>query len=139
MVILNLSTSLPTYPLNLKWSIRRLTKFLPITSYLGDALVHLSFPVLLLGAGLLHPLAALGPLANYAFLRFVGGDRETEAHQEKRYAAENPAKLAQLREYRASKNSFWPAPAEAANRWTWIVIAAGTVGVVAERGVRALL
>ena len=101
--------------------------------------MHLSFPVLLLGAGLLHPLAALGPAANYVFLRLVGGDRETEAQQETRYAAESPAKLAQLHEYRASTNSFWPAPREAANPWTWAVVAAGAAGVLVERGVRTLL
>ena len=95
--------------------------------------------MLLLGAGLLHPLAVLGPVANYAFLRLVGGDRETEAQQEERYAAESPAKLAQLREYRADKNSFWPAPREAANPWTWAVVAAGAAGVLVERGIRALL
>ncbi|RYP57200.1 hypothetical protein DL769_009638 [Monosporascus sp. CRB-8-3] len=108
-------------------------------NYLGDALVHFSFPALLLGAGLLHPLAALGPLANYAFLRFVGGDKENEESQEKRYVKENPLKLQQLREYRREKNSFWPSPREASNSWTWIVLAAGAGGVLLERGLRAAL
>ncbi|KAK7757882.1 hypothetical protein SLS62_000260 [Diatrype stigma] len=109
-------------------------------NYLGDALVHLSFPILLLGAGVLHPIALLGPAANYLFLRFVGGDRQTEASQERRYsspAAEgNPAKLAQLKAYRRDKNSFWPAPSEAANRWTWIVFAAGAGAAVLEGAAR---
>ncbi|RYO91079.1 hypothetical protein DL766_003357 [Monosporascus sp. MC13-8B] len=108
-------------------------------NYLGDALVHFSFPVLLLGAGLLHPLAGLGPLANYAFLRFVGGDKENEESQEKRYVKENPLKLQQLREYRREKNSFWPSPREASNSWTWIVLGAGAGGVLLERGLRAAL
>lgn len=101
--------------------------------------MHLSFPVLLLGGSLLHPLALLGPAANYAFLRLVGGDRENEAAQEKRYAAEAPAKLRQLQAYRAEKNSFWPSPREAANKWTWIVVAAGAAGVLVERGARFAL
>ncbi|RDW78968.1 DUF1295 domain protein [Aspergillus mulundensis] len=107
-------------------------------NYLGDALIHFSFPILLLGAGLFHPLAALGPVANYVFLRFVGGDRENEATQAERYAKEDPIKARDFAEYRAEKNSFWPSVKELGNKWTWAVVLAGAGGVVLERGIRSV-
>ena len=91
-------------------------------SYLGDALIHASFPILLIGAGLFHPLAALGPIVNYVFLRFVGGDRENEQSQAERYAKEDPVKALQFQDYQREKNSFWPDLKEASNKWTWIVV-----------------
>ncbi|KAI8277976.1 hypothetical protein K4K60_006583 [Colletotrichum sp. SAR11_57] len=106
-------------------------------NYLGDALCHLSFPVLLYSAGMLHPLAVLGPIFNYIILRYLGGDKENEASQEERYAKTSPVKLQQLREYRAEKNSFWPAVKEANNKWVWIVAGAGVVGAAVERGLLA--
>ncbi|KAJ0165839.1 hypothetical protein CTA2_9774 [Colletotrichum tanaceti] len=106
-------------------------------NYLGDALCHLSFPVLLYSAGMLHPLAALGPVFNYFILRYVGGDKENEASQEERYAKENPLKFQQLQEYKRDKNSFWPALAEYDNKWVLTVAAVGAVGVVVERGLLA--
>ncbi|KAF2141201.1 uncharacterized protein K452DRAFT_359005 [Aplosporella prunicola CBS 121167] len=108
-------------------------------NYLGDALVHASFPLLLYGAGILHPLALLGPVANYVFLRFIGGDKENEATQEKRYAKENPLKLQQLQEWRREKNSFWPSLKEVTNPWYLGILAAGVGGAVVERGIRAYL
>ncbi|KZT64542.1 DUF1295-domain-containing protein [Daedalea quercina L-15889] len=105
-------------------------------NYLGDALVHFSFPVLLYSAGLLHPLALLGPLANYVFLRAIGGDRETEDFQEDAYKAD-PIKYEQLVQYRREKNSFWPALKEAANKWTWAVVAIGAGGVALEGSLRS--
>ncbi|KAJ5937627.1 hypothetical protein N7454_003969 [Penicillium verhagenii] len=45
-------------------------------NYLGDTLVHLSFAVLSL-ANSFNPVVFVGPLANYVFLRFVGGDKQT--------------------------------------------------------------
>ncbi|KAH0428457.1 hypothetical protein CcaCcLH18_09015 [Colletotrichum camelliae] len=106
-------------------------------NYLGDALCHLSFPVLLYSAGMLHPLAVLGPIFNYIILRYLGGDKENEASQEERYAKTSPVKLQQLREYRAEKNSFWPAVKEWNNQWVWIVAGAGVVGAAIERGLLA--
>ncbi|KAJ1334106.1 DUF1295 domain-containing protein [Microdochium nivale] len=108
-------------------------------NYLGDTLIHMSFPFLLLGAGALHPLALLGPVANYVFLRYVGGDRENEESQAERYASESPDnKAKQFAAYRRDKNSFWPnVAAELQNRWAWVVLAAGAGGVVVEQGVRA--
>lgn len=110
-----------------------------MTSYLGDALCHFSFPVLLYSAGILHPLAVLGSVANYVFLRFIGGDKENEASQEERYTKENPLKYQQLQEWKCEKNSFWPSIKEFQNKWTWVVFAVGAGGVVLERGVRAFL
>ncbi|KAK0377021.1 hypothetical protein CLIM01_05619 [Colletotrichum limetticola] len=106
-------------------------------NYLGDALVHLSFPVLLYSAGMMHPFAALGPIVNYIVLRYLGGDKVTEASQEERYAKENPLKFQQLQEYKRDKNSFWPSLGEYDNQWVWIVAATGAVGVAVERGLLA--
>ncbi|GME50337.1 hypothetical protein GTA08_BOTSDO07666 [Neofusicoccum parvum] len=108
-------------------------------NYLGDALIHISFPVLLYSAGILHPIAVLGPVANYVFLRFIGGDKENEASQEERYTKENPLKYQQLQEYKREKNSFWPRLQEFQNKWTWAVLAAGAGGVILERGIRVAL
>ncbi|KAI1467709.1 DUF1295-domain-containing protein [Daldinia caldariorum] len=108
-------------------------------NYLGDALVHFSFPLLLFSAGQLHPLTLLGPIANYLFLRFIGGDKENEEDQEKRYAKENPTKYQQLQEYKKAKNSFWPSLAEVGNKWLWAVAAVGVGGVVLERSLGNVL
>ncbi|KAK8200551.1 hypothetical protein IWZ00DRAFT_49112 [Phyllosticta capitalensis] len=108
-------------------------------NYLGDALIHLSFPALLYSAGIMHPLALLAPVANYAFLRFVGGDKENEASQAERYAKSNPFKYQQLQAYRMDKNSFWPSLDELKNKWTWAVLAVGAGGAILERGARAYL
>ncbi|KAI1760408.1 DUF1295-domain-containing protein [Hypoxylon sp. FL1150] len=102
-------------------------------NYLGDALCHFAFPLLLYSVGQMHPLTLLGPVANYIFLRFIGGDRENEESQEKRYSKENPVKYQQLQKYKETKNSFWPNLSEANNKWLWIVAAAGAGGVVLER------
>ncbi|KAK9422218.1 hypothetical protein SUNI508_04897 [Seiridium unicorne] len=102
-------------------------------NYLGDALCHFSFSVLASSAGLLHPLAALGPVVNYVFLRAVGGDKENEASQEARYAKESPLKHQELQEYKRTKNSFWPSLNEVSNKWLWAVVAAGAGGVALEQ------
>lgn len=114
-------------------------KILTVSSYLGDALAHLSFPLLLFSAGQLHPLTLLGPITNYIFLRFIGGDKENEENQEKRYAKENPAKYKQLQQYKKTKNSFWPSLAEFGNKWLWAVAAVGASGVVLERSLGSFL
>lgn len=44
-------------------------------NYLGDALCHFAFPLWNLGAGLFSPWQLLGPVANYLFLRGIGGDK----------------------------------------------------------------
>lgn len=44
-------------------------------NYLGDALCHLAFPLWNFGSGLFSPWQLLGPIANYLFLRGIGGDK----------------------------------------------------------------
>lgn len=106
------------------------------SSYLGDALVHLSFPLFLWGSGKLHPIVLLGPAANYAFLRYIGGDAENEAAQVERYAKTNAVKAQEYEAYRRTKNSFWPKVQEAKNPWTLTVLGAGVAGLALERVVR---
>ncbi|KAI9712665.1 MAG: hypothetical protein M1820_001286 [Bogoriella megaspora] len=108
-------------------------------NYLGDALIHLSFPLLLFGSDMLAPLELLGPLVNYLFLRFVGGDAELEPDQTRRYSVVAPTKMAQLDQYRQEKNSFWPAISELRNQWTWVVLGCGALAVGLEQGARRLL
>ncbi|KAE8371871.1 hypothetical protein BDV26DRAFT_114263 [Aspergillus bertholletiae] len=104
-------------------------------NYLGDALVHISF-VILNAANSFHPLVLLGPVANYVYLRFVGGDKQNEASQEARYKEQDSYKYQQLQTWRREKNSFWPRFSELANPWTWAVVGSGLVGVVLEEAIR---
>jgi hypothetical protein len=80
----------------------------------------------------MHPLTLLGPVANYVFLRYVGGDKENEAAQDAKYSSGSPAEYAQFQEYQREKNSFWPKVEEVANPAAWAVIAAGVGGVFVE-------
>lgn len=105
-------------------------------SYLGDSLVHFSF-IILNAANNFNPFILLGPLANYTYLRFVGGDKQNEASQESRYKLTDPHKYEQLQTWRAEKNSFWPSLTELANPWTWVVFGSGVIGVVVEEGLRS--
>jgi hypothetical protein len=113
---------------------------MPLThlSYLGDTLVHISFIVMLYGSDMLAPVELLGPIANYAFLRYFGGDAEKEKHQERRYSASQPEKFAELEKFREDKNSFWPRTEELSNKWLWTVLGAGVAGVVIEETLRTL-
>jgi hypothetical protein len=106
------------------------------SSYLGDALVHASFPLLLYSTGIMHPITLLGPIANYVFLRYLGGDRETEASQEQRYKKSDRTKYVQLQEYKETKNSFWPRVDELGNPWCWVVVGAGFGGALVEYGAK---
>ncbi|KAK5126909.1 hypothetical protein LTR85_008267 [Meristemomyces frigidus] len=120
-------------------------------NYLGDALCHLSFPLWCYGSGMFTPLQVLGPVANYVFLRYVGGDRyaiasliltrmalltyigsENEASQSERYSRESPKKHAQLQEWREQKHSFWPGVKELGNPWTLVIIGAGALGALVQ-------
>jgi len=103
-------------------------------NYLGDAFVHLSFIVLLYGSDMLAPVELLGPLANYLFLRYFGGDKENEANQTRRYSMSDPEKMQQLEQFRSEKNSFWPAAKELGNKWLWAVLGCGALGVAIEEG-----
>lgn len=109
-------------------------------SYLGDALVHFSFPLLLYASDMLAPIELLGSLANYAFLRYLGGDKLTEQSQERRYSVSSLEKHADFQRYREEKNSFWPDLAkESQNNWLWKVIGAGVAGAVLEQALHQLL
>lgn len=107
-----------------------LTRYL---SCLGDALVHFSFPLLLYATGMLSSIELLGPLANYAFLRYIGGDRENEETQEARYLRNNPEKKVDLDRKRQQRNSFWPDTSQVKNRWAWVVIGCGMAGDAVEK------
>ncbi|KAI1120601.1 DUF1295-domain-containing protein [Nemania abortiva] len=101
-------------------------------NYLGDALVHLSFPLLLYGSDMLAPVEVLGGLANYVFLRRVGGDRLTERHQARRYSESQPEKFADFQRRRETHNAFWPAADVWTNQWLWVVLGAGAAGALVE-------
>ncbi|KAJ3562930.1 hypothetical protein NPX13_g8376 [Xylaria arbuscula] len=105
-------------------------------NYLGDALVHLSFPILLYGSDMLAPVELLGSIANYLFLRYIGGDKETERHQARRYSESSPEKFADFQRRKATHNSFWPRADVLTNQWLWTVIGAGAAGAVAEQAFR---
>ena len=81
-------------------------------------------------AGRFNPVVILGPLANYLFLRFVGGDKQTEASQEERYQSEDPHKYEQLRQWQREKNSFWPDLRNLVNQWALAVAGCKFIGVV---------
>ena len=101
-------------------------------SYLGDALVHLSFPLMLYSSDMLAGIELLGPIANYLYLRFVGGDKENEYSQARRYSTENVSKKVDFDRYRREENSFWPDSRQIKNKWTWIVLGCGAAGAVLE-------
>lgn len=107
-------------------------------NYFGDAMVHASFALLLYSSDMLAPVELLGPLANHLFLRYVGGDAQTEASQLERYEKENPTKFVEMQQYRKEKNSFWPAVAELQNPWAWTILGAGVAGALLERGLKVL-
>ena len=88
---------------------------------------------------MLRPIELLGPLANYVFLRYVGGDKENETNQAERYEKEDQDKRSQLAAYRAGKNAVWPNLQELRNQWTWAVLGLGAAAVVAEQGLRRML
>ncbi|KAJ5766130.1 uncharacterized protein N7511_003746 [Penicillium nucicola] len=104
-------------------------------NYLGDTLVHFSYALLNL-AGNFNPFVLLGPLSNYVFLRFVGGDKQTEASQEERYKAHDVHKYEQLRLWQKQNNSFWPSLKDLKNPWALAVAGCGFIAVVLEEGLR---
>ncbi|KAK6525619.1 hypothetical protein TWF281_010673 [Arthrobotrys megalospora] len=99
-------------------------------NYLGDFLVHLSFPLMALSDGVFNPIMFIGPVANYIFLRHIGGDKENEQYQMEKYERESPRKYKELLGWKKEKNSFWPGWREVGNMWTWVVVGIGS-GVAA--------
>ena len=99
----------------------------------------MAFPLLLWDTPVFHPLVLLGPLANYLFLRYIGGDNENESSQRERYEKTgNQEKMLDLQKATEEKNSFWPAPAEVKNPWLWKFVGLGAITVVVEEAVRRL-
>jgi hypothetical protein len=111
---------------------------------------------MLYASDMLAPIELLGPIANYIFLRYVRGDKETEAHQTRRYSASNPEKFKDFESYRKERNSIWPDAQlvrltndnacmaytngdEILNKWTWVVVGCGAVGVALEAAVDSLV
>lgn len=108
---------------------------LTASSYLGDTLVHLSFGLLNMSNSF-NPIVLIGPLANYLFLRYVSGDKQTEASQEDRYPRDDPKKFTQLQQWRDENNSFWPSLHDLTKPWALAVGACGLIGVFVEETVR---
>ena len=92
---------------------------------------------MLYGSDMLAPVELLGPLANYGYLRYFGGDNIKEKHQERRYSASHPEKFAELERFRDDKNAFWPSMEELSNKWLWTVLGVGGLGVAVEQALRA--
>lgn len=88
---------------------------------------------------MLAPIEILGSLANYAYLRYLGGDKATEHSQERRYSVSSLEKHADLQKYREDKNSFWPDVKEFSNQWLWIVVGAGAAGAAVEQAIHQFL
>lgn len=101
-------------------------------TYLGDTLCHFAFPLWTYGTGLFSYWQVLGPVANYLFLRWIGGDRENEASMAERYRKTDRDKHAQLELYQLQKHSFWPSIFELANPWAWIIAGIGATGAALE-------
>lgn len=83
---------------------------------------------------MLAPVEILGALANYFYLRNIGGTAQKEKSQERRYSVSSLEKHADLQKYREEKNSFWPDFKEILNNeWAWYVVGAGVVGAGVEQ------
>ncbi|KAK4224127.1 hypothetical protein QBC38DRAFT_515632, partial [Podospora fimiseda] len=108
-------------------------------NYLGDALVHLSFTLLLYASDMLAPIALVGPVANYIFLRYVGGDKKDEYSRTRRYSSADVSKKVEFDRYKREINSFWPDISQAYNPWTWIVVGCGVAGGLFHRIVIGVL
>ncbi|WWD21852.1 hypothetical protein CI109_106340 [Kwoniella shandongensis] len=109
-------------------------------NYLGDILIHASFPILLYANNLFNPYVLLGPLTNWFFLRYISGDKQNEASQEVRYAREDPVKSREFEEYKREKNAVWPSFTEVTtNKWSWIVLGVGAAAAVVERSLSVLI
>ena len=100
-------------------------------SYLGDGIAHIAFPLLLWDTPAFQPLVLLGPLANYGFLRYMGGNKENESSQGEPYEkADNEEKMQDLRKADEEKKSFLAAPGEIKKPWLWTFVRLGAIAVV---------
>ncbi|KAK3323193.1 hypothetical protein B0T19DRAFT_462521 [Cercophora scortea] len=101
-------------------------------NFLGDMLMHISFPLMLYSSDMLAWIELLGPVANYIFLRFFGGTKEAEKRHAKKYIIENVSKKVDFDRYRQEINAFWPDQKQISNKWSWIVVGSGVAGSVLE-------
>ena len=69
----------------------------------------------------------LGPVANWFFLRYYGGDKENEAAQTERYKRHNALKYQELELWKTEKNSVWPDAREVLNPWVWGCVGFGSL------------
>lgn len=111
-------------------------QMLSASSYLGDILVHASFALMSV-ADSFHPVVLLGPVANYVFLRFVGGDKENEAKQEARYKDLNEKRYREFQAYKVEKNSVWPSLRELGNPWTLAIAGGGVIAAFLQEVAKA--
>lgn len=100
-------------------------------------MIHASFPLLLFSSDMLAPIELLGPLTNYLYLRYIGGEGHSEASQSGE--TQDPVKKQQIEEWKGEKNSFWPGADALQNQWTWFIVGAGVGGALIERTLRAAL
>ncbi|GAO51587.1 hypothetical protein G7K_5686-t1 [Saitoella complicata NRRL Y-17804] len=127
-------------------------------NYLGDILTHAGIGLLSYltvpsaVSPYLSPIFAIGPIANYVFLRYIGGDEVTEQNQLKRYredanrtypgmsiekAATHPelqeakTKLVEFESYRKERNAVWPSLTglQGGGKW-WVAGVVGGASVV---------
>jgi hypothetical protein len=88
---------------------------------------------------MLAPIEILGAIANYVFLRYVGGDKQTERHQTRRYSESSPEKFADFQRRKETHNSFWPKADVLTNNWLWVVVGAGALGAAVEQAIHHIL
>ncbi|SPQ23984.1 79a1efd6-c151-4b89-8fed-74148aeac7a7 [Thermothielavioides terrestris] len=105
-------------------------------NYLGDVLVHLSFPLFLYANGMLPPIALLGPLTNYVPLRCVGGGKESEESQARRCSAADVARKIEFGSCRRDRNTFWLDASRVYDKWAWIVVGCGVASAAVEKLIR---
>lgn len=100
-------------------------------------MIHFSFPMLLYGSDLLAPIELLGPLVNYLYIRYRGGDAQGEAAAATDFAAEKKTAFEQYRS-QEGLNFMWPSLQQLQNQWVWVVVGAGALGAVIEQGVHMM-
>ena len=89
---------------------------------------------------MLAPIELLGSIANYIFLRSIGGDKPTEASQGRRYSVSSSEKFADLQRYQKEKNAFWPdLTKEIQNSWLWTIVGTGVAGALIEQALHQFL
>lgn len=91
-----------------------------IPSSLGDVLIHASFPILLYSCGILHPLALVGPVAEYVYLKYMGPERDEGV------------------DAKGTGKRFWPTVEDVKEPWLWGIVGAGIGAAMVEGVVREM-